>query len=85
MTVVRVAEQGPQRPAYPIIVVAKTHEGYGGEELVEFEMRVAEELSKVLCHPARFAIICDDSSRQAMALVRPGEPDVEWLASTPIS
>lgn len=56
---------------YPIIIAAKTHCSYPGEEIDEFENDVAPELAKVLCHQARFAILCDSEERGGIAVVTP--------------
>lgn len=63
--------------SYPIIVTAKTHSGYPGEEIDEFQGSVVEELSKVLCHPARFAILPDDERSEGVFAVTPFETRAE--------
>jgi hypothetical protein len=64
---------------YPIIVAAKAHCSYLGEELDEFENDVAPALAEALCHKARFAILADDEKHAGIAEVTPGEPDCRWV------
>jgi hypothetical protein len=79
VTVVTVPDQGEGREAHPIIVIAKSHCGWRGEELFEFENDVAPDLAKALCHPTRFAIIAEAHDRQGIALVTPGVPRPTWI------
>ena len=56
---------------YPIIVVAKSHTGYPGEEVDEFENEVAPVLAARLCHRSRFAIIPDQETDAGVVWVEP--------------
>lgn len=71
---------GPESEPYPIIIVGKSRCGWSGEELFEFGGDVAEDLSKVLCHDARFAVIADSSNEHGIARVTPGVEYATWLA-----
>jgi hypothetical protein len=56
---------------YPVIIVGKAHGLSLGDEVREFEDKVAPALADVLCHSARFAIMADDENFNLFAVVEP--------------
>lgn len=56
------------------IIAGKIGGGYLGEELVEFEYKIAPEIAKVICHPLRVAVISDSRGEQIFT-IEPAQPD----------